>query len=369
MATSRDNPRDPAAARLASLCVSPSETLLQVMEQINKNGQGIALLVEEDGRLVATITDGDLRRAILAGMDLHHPVREWRARFGKAKPVTAAAGASRRELLRTMRKLELRHIPLLDPSGRVVDLACLSELASTRGSDVLALSAVVMAGGEGSRLRPLTDEIPKPLLPVGDTPVVERIVHQLREAGIRRVNLATRYKADAFTDHFGDGTAFGVAINHVTEDEPLGTAGVLGTLRASQEPLLVVNGDILTRLNYRAFVEFHRDNQANMTVGLRRYEVRVPYGVVQVEGTVVCGLEEKPTQKLFVNAGIYLVEPSALAYVPAGKRFDMTDLIAALLADGRRVVGFPIGEYWLDIGQPEDYEQAQLDAKAGVLNG
>jgi NDP-sugar pyrophosphorylase family protein len=205
------------------------------------------------------------------------------------------------------------------------------------------------------------------MLPVGDKPVIERIVKQLRDAGVRQVNLATRYKAEAFASHFGDGAAFGIAINHVTESEPLGTAGVLATLRSCNEPLLVVNGDILTRLNYRALVDFHRENRADMTVGLRRYDIHVPYGVVQVEGAMVQGVQEKPVQKLFVNAGIYLVEPAAVRYVPDGQRFDMTDLIAALVRDGRRVVGFPISEYWLDIGQPADYEQAQLDVKSGAL--
>lgn len=338
------------------------------MERINDNGQGIALVVDAHGRLISTITDGDLRRAILAGMDLHQPVREWLGRSSKPRtPVTASAGMPRRELLRLMRKVELRHIPLLDGTGRVVDLACLSDLIPTRQADELGLSAVVMAGGQGTRLRPLTEHTPKPMLPVGEKPVIERIVGQLRDAGIRRLHLATHYKADVFSDHFGSGAAFGVAINYVAEEVPLGTAGVLSTLRDGKESLLVVNGDILTRLNYRAFVEFHRENGADMTVGLRRYDIDIPYGVVQTDGIVVQGLQEKPTQKLFVNAGIYLVEPAAAQYVPDGKRFDMTDLIAALLSDGRRVVGFPIGEYWLDIGKPDDYERAQLDARNGAL--
>lgn len=357
------------ADRLELFCAAPQHTLLQVMERINQNGQGIALVVDSEGRLLDTITDGDLRRAILGGADLHHPVGELRARRAgdSSRPVTALVGTSRRELLRTMRKQELRHIPLMDREGRVADVACLSELMRARRGEELALSAVVMAGGEGARLRPLTEHTPKPLLPVGDKPVVERIVHQLRDAGIRRVNLATHNKSAAFAEHFGNGNAFGVTIDYVAEEQPLGTAGALGKLRDCGEPLLVINGDILTRLNYRAFVEFHRDNRADMTVGLRRYDINVPYGVVQTEGVAVSGIQEKPTQKLFVNAGIYLLEPAALRYVPQGKRFDMTDLIAALLADGRRVVGFPIGEYWLDIGQPADYERAQLDAQKGRL--
>ena len=355
------------ASRLASFCVSPDKTLLQVMERINENGEGIALVVDSGERLISTITDGDLRRAILAGMDLHQPVRDWNARSRKPRPITADVGTSRRELLRMMRKDGLRHIPLLDARGCVVDLALLSELIPTRQGDELGLSAVVMAGGQGTRLRPLTEHTPKPMLPVGEKPVIERIVGQLRDAGIRQVHLATHYKADIFAEYFGNGAAFGVAINHVAEEEPLGTAGVLNTLRNSKEPLLVVNGDILTRLNYRALVSFHRDNHADMTVGLRRYDISIPYGVVQTDGIVVQGVQEKPTQKVFVNAGIYLVEPAAAKYVPSGRRFDMTDLIAALVAGGRRVVGFPISEYWLDIGRPDDYEQAQLDARSGAL--
>lgn len=353
--------------RLTSYGVSPDDTLLQVMERINQNGQGIALVLDKRGGLIATITDGDLRRAVLAGLDLHQAVREWCAVCRKSAPRTAPVGSSAQKLLRLMRKHDLRHIPLLDAADRVVELACLSDLIRTRGSDELDVSAVVMAGGEGRRLRPLTDETPKPMLPVGKKPVVERIVGQLRDAGIRRVHLATRYKAGVIADHFRDGSEFGVTISYVTEAEPLGTAGVLSTMRSCKEPLLVVNGDILTRLNYRAFVQFHRENGAEMTVGLRRYDINIPYGVIETDGIAIRGVREKPTQKLFVNAGIYLLEPAAIAHVPDGKRYDMTDLIAALVSQGRRVVGFPISEYWLDIGQPADYDQAQDDERNGKL--
>ncbi len=365
--TSRGTSATRKSTRLAPYSVSLDDTLLQVMERINDNGEGIALVLGEGGGLISTITDGDLRRAVLAGWDLHHPVRAWFTASSKSAPITAPAGSSERTLLRLMRKHDLRHIPLLDEAGKVMDLACLSDLIRSRESDDLELSAVVMAGGEGKRLRPLTEHTPKPMLPVGKKPVVERIIGQLRDAGIRRVHLATRYKAGAFTEHFRDGAGFGVAINYVTEEEPLGTAGVLGTMRGSKEALLVVNGDILTRLNYRAFVRFHRENGADMTVGLRRYDINIPYGVIETDGIAIRGVQEKPTQKLFVNAGIYLLEPAAIAHVPEGKHYDMTDLIGELIARGRRVVGFPISEYWLDIGRHADYEQAQDDLRNGKL--
>jgi NDP-sugar pyrophosphorylase family protein len=181
--------------------------------------------------------------------------------------------------------------------------------------------------------------------------------------------MATHFMPEAISDHFGTGAAYGLAIDYVHEQQPLGTAGVLSLIaeKEDEEPLLVVNGDIVTGVSYRAMFEFHRESQADMTVAVRQYEFSVPYGVVDTDGAEILGIREKPTQKMFVNAGIYILEPDVPRYVPSGRRFDMTDLIAALLTDHRKVVPFPISEYWLDIGQMDDYERAQVDAQSGRL--
>jgi NDP-sugar pyrophosphorylase family protein len=224
-----------------------------------------------------------------------------------------------------------------------------------------------MAGGFGSRLRPLTDQIPKPMLPVGDRPLLERTIARLRDSGIRTVNVTTHHLADQIKSHFGDGEAMGVDIHYVSEERPLGTCGGLRLVEELKEPVLVINGDILTGVNFGDLVGFHRKVGADATVCVRKYEVQVPYGVVEVDGTWLRGVKEKPSVGFFVNAGIYLLEPTVQRFIPEGERFDMTDLIARLLAEGRPVATFPIVEYWLDVGQPADYAQAQRDVETSRI--
>jgi dTDP-glucose pyrophosphorylase len=347
---------------LTALFVSPHQKMLEVMQRINETGQGISLVVDSEGRLIDTVTDGDLRRAVLAGTDLHRPISKLRSEAHR--PFTMPVSTPRAELARMLRGTKLRHVPLVDDLGRVVDMVQLGDFLTdpTTGPGV---SAVVMAGGYGARLRPLTNEIPKPMLPLGDKPVVERTIDSLRRYGIQQVYMATHYKAEAFSDYFGDGHAFGVQIDYIQEEKPLGTAGVLASLPKGDDPLLVINGDIITDVSYGAMVRFHEESEAEMTVGVRQYEFSVPYGVMEMEGTNIRGLEEKPTHHFFVNAGVYLIERSAAQHVPLGSSFDMPQLIESLLSSGKKVVGFPISEYWLDIGRLSDYEKARSDDESG----
>jgi NDP-sugar pyrophosphorylase family protein len=240
----------------------------------------------------------------------------------------------------------------------VVDVALLNDLVK---EEELPLRAVVMAGGYGTRLRPITEELPKPMLPIGDRPLLELTLQQLRDAGIKRVNLATHYKRDIIANHFGDGHNFGVKIRYVEEDQPLGTAGALGLIETSEDPLLVINGDVVTRVDFHAMLDFHRHHRADMTVAVRQHEVQLPHGVVETDGLAITGISEKPILRHFMNAGIYLLNPEMCRFVPSGRRYDMTDLISRLIAEGCRVVSFPIREYWLDIGQVEDYQKALRD--------
>ncbi|MFO0733450.1 MAG: sugar phosphate nucleotidyltransferase [Nitrospiraceae bacterium] len=197
------------------------------------------------------------------------------------------------------------------------------------------------------------------MLPVGDKPLLEIIISHLRDSGIKRVNVSTHHQREKIESHFGDGREFGVDLSYVTEDRPLGTAGCLGLIEAPTETTLVINGDILTQVNFQAMLQFHRAQQADLTVAVRQYDVQVPFGVIESDGVMVRGVTEKPVFNFFVNAGIYLLEPSVYRLLAPGERTDMTDLIQQLLREGRRVASFPIREGWLDIGQPADYEQAQ----------
>ena len=353
---------------LNSLLVSPDQTIREVMACIDRNAKGIALVVDEERRLIGTLSDGDIRRAILAGTSLDTPANELLALKASSpypEPITAPLGSQRSKLLEQMQEAGIRQIPLLDDEGRVADLVTLDELLPQQ---TLPIQAVIMAGGFGTRLHPLTEKLPKPMLPVGDRPLMEIIIDQLRQAGIRRVNIATHYLSEKIMTHFGDGQGFGVELNYVTEDRPLGTVGALGLMEPPDGPVLVINGDILTRVDFRAMLAFHRKHEADLTVAVRQYDLQVPYGVVESEGPRVRRVREKPMLQFLVSAGIYLLEPSVHRYIPNGESFDMTDLIEHLLDDGRTVVSFPVVEYWLDVGQLNDYQRAQDDIQKGRLS-
>lgn len=352
---------------VADFCLTPDRTIRDAIATINRNTKGIALLTDAGDRLLGTVTDGDIRRAMLAGISLDAPVNELLARKVEryVRPVTAPVDASDATLLQLMHEHGVHQIPLLDLTGRVVNLATMDDL---RGEEPLPMQAVIMAGGFGKRLRPLTEDLPKPMLPVGDRPLMERTIEQLRSAGIRRVNVTTHYLPEKITEHFGDGAAFGVELNYVSEETPLGTAGALGLIAAPNEPLLVINGDVLTRVNFRAMLAYHREHHAEMTVGVREFIMQVPYGVVDAEAGIVSAVREKPDVHFLVNAGIYLLEPSVYQFIEPGAPADMPDLIHRLLDAGRVVSSFPIHEYWLDIGRHDDYLRAQVDAREGTFD-
>jgi dTDP-glucose pyrophosphorylase len=341
--------------------------MVEAISIIDRNSRGVALVVDDDHHLLSVVTDGDIRRAILAGLSLDTTLEDLiqqKTTLNHPTAITAPVGTADAQILQMMNQHSLRHIPLIDENGRVEDVSFLTDLVK---GYALPMTAVIMAGGFGTRLRPLTEGLPKPMLPVGDKPLMELVVEQLRVAGIHRVNVSTHYKPEAITSHFGDGERFGVEIRYVEEEDPLGTAGAIRLLDPSDEPLLVINGDILTRVDFRAMLDFHREQNAEMTVAVRQHEFRVPYGVVETNGVEIIGIEEKPLIRHFINAGIYLLSPDACLSIPAGQPFDMTDLITKLLAETRLVASFPIHEYWLDIGEHADYQQAQTDVqKHGV---
>ncbi len=349
---------------IRELYVTGETTVRDSIKIIDRSGRiSMALLVDAGERLVATITDGDIRRGIMAGFGLDSPLRDIlpiKAGLPNALPVTAAAGIDPAAQLRILRERSVRQLPLLDAEGRVADIVLLADLLPPKPQE---MTAVIMAGGYGSRLKPLTDDVPKPMLPVGGRPLMERTVEKLRDAGIRRIVVTTHYLPEKIMEHFGDGHDFDVTLNYLREDHPLGTGGALALVPTPEEPLLVINGDILTQVDFRAMLAYHQEHRADLTVAVRHYGIQVPYGVMECEGSLVKGVSEKPRLNFFVNAGIYLLDPGVFAFIGADRSFNMTDLIQWLLRAGKTVVSFPIIEYWLDIGQPEDYRKAQDDAK------
>lgn len=350
------------SADLDLLCIAVESSIRDALAQIDKNRHGIVLAVDAERRLLATLTDGDLRRALLAGRGLDQPLAPVVEAKGSQRPITATLGGEHAHFIALMREHTIRHLPLLDREGRLAGLAMAEDMLPDH---VMPLQAVIMAGGFGTRLRPLTDALPKPMLPVGDKPMLELIINQLRDAGIHKVNVTTHFAPEKITDHFGSGEAFGVDLKYVPEDSPLGTAGALQLLSEKDEPLLVINGDILTQVDFRAMRAYHQEHGACITVGVRQFEFQVPYGVIQSDGVHVQSIQEKPVLNFFINAGIYLLEPSVHDFIDEGNRLDMPELIDRLVAAGRTVVSFPIVEYWLDIGRHADYEQAQQDMQSG----
>lgn len=352
-----------ASARLQSTTISPSASIRDAVRRLEIAGTGALLVCDKRGTLVGLLTDGDVRRAILANVPFTDPC----GTIAKADPVVASPDVTPETALQLMdssREFVLNQLPLVDKDGVAVGLLLRSDLAPR---ERLSLSAVIMAGGFGTRLLPLTERTPKPMLPVGDRPLLDRTIGQMERAGIRRVVLSTHYQADQISEHFGDGTSHGVSVSYLSEDRPLGTAGALRLLGEVSETLLVMNGDILTGIRYDEMLAFHREQCAEVTVGVRQCDLEVPYGVVQRAGVHVRDIREKPHLNFLINAGVYLLEPSAMREIPTGGRFDMTDLIRRLLDSGRRVACYPVVEYWLDIGQPADYVQAQADVQIARL--
>lgn len=349
-------------------CLSAAAPVREALGLMRRNDRGVVLVLDIDRRLAGVITDGDVRRAILEELSLDLPVGELRDRLNGSeapKLVAAEANTTEAERTRLMDESSLEQLPVVDAEGRVVDLVFRN--ASPR-AESLALRAVVMAGGAGKRLRPLTESMPKPMLPLDGRPVMELLIEQLRLSGIREITVSTHFMPEKIHEHFADGSRFGVALNYVHESEPLGTAGALGLLETIEEPTLLVNGDLLTRVDFAAMLRFHRTHGANLTVGVRQFDLEVPYGVLDREGPLIKRVREKPKYHFLVNAGIYMLDAEAQRRVPKGRRYDMTDLMEALIGEGRRVASFPIMEYWLDIGRPNDYEKAQSDVEEGRVN-
>ena len=351
-----------AIQRVDSVVIAPSVTIIDAVRQLDAAGTGALLVCAADHSLCGLVTDGDIRRAMLRGVAFTEPVQS----IAVSNPLVAPVDIGRHAALELMEhalEFPVNHLPLVGPDGRVAGLLLRRDLVTREQQP---LSALIMAGGFGVRMLPLTERTPKPMLPVGGRPLLERTIRALSRTGIRRVVISTHHLAERITTHFGDGHDYGIDLEYANETLPLGTAGALRLVNQTG-PLLVVNGDILTRVDFDDLVEFHRAQRAELTVAMRRCELQLPYGVLDCDGPLVRTVREKPSDAFWVNAGIYLVEPSVRDLIPGGERFDMTDLIDRMLADGRTVAGFPIVEYWLDIGQPADYLRAQADAEpAGV---
>lgn len=340
--------------RLACLCVRPDATVLEAMHAINAGGHAIAFVCGVRGKVHGLLTDGDLRRALLAGATLESRVLVTAMRHDFA---SVSPEATRAEALDLMRARHIEHLPVLDERGRLVGLHLLHELL---GATPRPNWAVIMAGGRGTRLYPITQHVPKPMVTVAGRPILERLVLHLVGYGIRRIYLAVNYLAEMIEAHFGDGRAFGCEIHYLREDRALGTGGPLALLPETPEhPLLVMNGDLVTTADISRLLAFHARGSYAATFGLRSYAVEIPFGVATVRGDRVVGLREKPTERMHVSAGIYVLSPPVLSLIPRDIEYPITELFAACLRRRMPLGAHVIEDEWVDVGRPQELSRAR----------
>ncbi len=327
-------------------------TVRNAVRVIDRGAAQIALVTDENHRLLGTVTDGDIRRALLRGVSLDSPVEQIMHRNFRALP----AEASECEALVLMRREKLQQVPALNGDGRVIRLFLLDELVTPK---TLPNAVVLMAGGQGKRLRPMTEDCPKPMLRVGGNPLLEIILRQCLDAGFRDFYIAVNYLKNQIKAYFGDGARWGVNIRYLEEDQPLGTAGALSLLpQRPVDPILVMNGDVLTHVDFKCLLCFHAEHQSAATLCVRKHATQIPYGVVRTDDIRVLALEEKPVFSHYINAGIYLLNPDLIDLLPYDCFQDMPQLLEKALQRQHRVTAFPIHEYWLDVGIPEALERA-----------
>ncbi|UYO40494.1 nucleotidyltransferase family protein [Rhodopseudomonas palustris] len=338
------------ANKLKTISLNEAHKLADAVACIEASGGQIALVVDERFRLVGTITDGDVRRAILRGATLDSTAGEVMHRHPRSVP----RGTPLAEIAAILKREMIFQMPVVDAEGVVVGLNLADEIELP---DPAAHRVVVMAGGLGTRLRPITETVPKPMIEVGGRPILEHILERFRKQGFGKISLCVNHLAGVIENHFGDGASFGVEIDYIRETKRMGTAGALSLLdERPDKPLIVMNGDILTSINFGQMLTFHYENAALATMGINRYQYQVPYGVVDVRNHYITGLSEKPVFDFFVNAGIYVISPETLDLIPPDRFFDMPSLFVQVHPDRR--VAFPLHEYWLDIGKPDDLNRA-----------
>ena len=339
---------------ITNLTIGKETPLSEVISVIETGHAQIALVTDESGALIGTVTDGDVRRALLAGEGLGISAdRYMNRKFYATDRVDDESFAAE-----TMKKLLIDQLPFIDQDGTLAGLYHLHDMINVSPPDV---EVVIMAGGKGERLRPLTENCPKPMLSLGGKPILETIIRSMQERGLVRINICVNYLKNSIIEYFGDGHKFGVDINYIHEDQPLGTAGGLSLISRPDFPLLVVNGDVISRVDYLGLLNFHQVSKSRCTICLREYHTRIPYGVIEMDETKVTGVIEKPNISRFINAGIYLLEPDVLGLLKKGAHIDMTDLISRMVKEKMPVHGFPIHEYWADIGHHEQYDEANSD--------
>jgi len=347
---------------LSRISVNAESKISDIVSCIQNSGSvACCLYYNNEGKFENIFTDGDVRRAFLAGRGLADSAQEVlkiKQASSRSKPITANEDATEDTRRDLFTEHSLRQLVLVDQLGDPVDVIGADYLCHEYDFQKKNFSAIVMAGGFGTRMRPFTDSTPKPMLKVNGRPILEISIMKMIEFGVRKFYITTHYLPEKIMEHFGDGSRYGVEIKYINEDTPLGTGGALALVDQPDEHMLVFNGDILTNLNVRMFFADHMRTNACMTIASTQYHVEVPFGVIAEEDGVVAKIDEKPVYKFMVNSGMYFLSREVFQHLPASERFNMTDVAECLIEKGKKVSCFPIFEHWLDVGRPSDYDIA-----------
>ena len=342
---------------IENIKLKQNATIKEALGIIDSGAMQIALVVDDNDKLLGTLTDGDIRRGILRGLDLDSSIET----IVFKEPAVAKISSTKEEILKIALSKKLHQIPIIDDNGIVLDLKEIEELVEPK---IKTNRVILMVGGLGTRLRPLTQDTPKPMLKVGNKPILQTIVEKFAEYGFANITMCVNFNASIIRDYFGDGKEFGVNIDYVLEEKRMGTAGALSLLKERpSEPFFVMNGDLLTNVNFEHIFNYHMLNKATATMCVREYDYEVPYGVVKMNDNKIIEIAEKPVQKFFVSAGIYMLSPEILDLIPKNEFYDMPALFEKLIKLSKNVISFPIREYWLDIGRMEEYQRANEEYK------
>jgi dTDP-glucose pyrophosphorylase len=332
--------------------LSIDNTIIKALKIIDNSSLQIGVVVDADNKLIGTLTDGDVRRALIQNYSLEDTIENIIFRT----PTVVKDTDSVEDIISLALAKQLHHIPVVDAEYRLVDLKIIDDLIKNR---VRSNYVVLMVGGLGTRLKPLTDEIPKPMLKVGNKPILETIINQFAKSGFENIVLCVNYQADVIKNYFKDGSKFGVKIEYIYENKRMGTAGALSLLKSKPDkPFFVMNGDLLTSVNFSNFLNYHDANKSIATMGVIEYDMQVPYGVVNTIGTDIKTIEEKPTINFFVSGGIYVLDPICLNSIPNDQYYDMPTLFEDVIRDKHKSITYPIKDYWLDIGRIDEYKKA-----------
>ena len=340
--------------------LKPESTISDAIEKLNISKYGIILVtsITDNKRLIGTITDGDIRRALIKHISLNCPIKD----IMFTKPHTAFYKTSDKDLITILAKNSIMQMPLIDENNKLVGIKTLKNLLLTKKYDN---PIFIMAGGFGKRLMPLTEKTPKPMLEIDGKPLLEKTIEKFIKSGFHNFFISTFYKSNIIKEYFQNGEKWNASIKYIEELKPLGTAGALSLLpyKKFKSPIIMINGDLITKLDINNLLYYHNQEKNIITIGAKKYDIQVPYGVIETEGNQVTSIIEKPIHAFFINAGIYVINPQIINTLNATKSIDMPDWINQLIDEKTNINIFPIHEYWLDIGERSQYEKAKLENK------